>query len=145
MPVGQAFQISIANTVFNSINVFLASSAGASLASELLLSDASVMQEFSRSHILEAAVAIYIFGILIETISELQRKSFKSKAENKGNPYSGGLFSLARHINYGGYALWRGANAMAAGGFTAAIPTLAFFVYNFISSSIPSLDKVRLL
>lgn len=142
MPVGQAFVISIANAIFSSVNAFLASWAGTSLASGLLLSSASVEQELSTSPILGAAVAIHIFGILIETISELQRKSFKSKAENKGKPYSGGLFSLARHVNYGGYALWRSANAMAAGGVVGAIPIFAFFTYSFISSSIPGLDKV---
>ena len=47
-------------------------------------------------------------GILLELVSELQRKRFKDDPANKGKPYAGGLFSLARSINYGGYTLWRG-------------------------------------
>jgi hypothetical protein len=146
MPTGQAFQIAIANSIFASVNAFLASLAWSSLASssELLQPDASVVQELSRSPILAAAVAINVLGILIETVSELQRKSFKANTKNKGKPYAGGLFSLARHVNYGGYAMWRAANALAAGGIASAIPVFAFFTYNFISSSIPALEKVSL-
>ena len=145
MPTGQAFQIGIANTVFSSINAFLASWAVSSLASSspgLLRSDASAVQQLSSSPILAGAVIVSVLGILVETVSELQRKSFKSDPKNNGKPYSGGLFSLARHINYGGYALWRPANALAAGGVAAAIPTFAFFSYNFVANSIPGLDRV---
>lgn len=60
--------------------------------------------------------ALYTVGILVEPISETQRKIFKDKPENKGKPYSGGLFGLARNINYGAYTLWRGGMALAAGG-----------------------------
>jgi hypothetical protein len=144
MPTGQAFQIGIANTIFASVNAFLASWATSSLASTsgFLLSDASVTQELSKNSIVGAAVAMYVLGIAIETVSELQRKSFKVDAKNKGKPYAGGLFSFARHINYSGYAVWRAANALAAGGFTSAAAVFSFFTHNFISNSIPALDKV---
>ena len=147
MPPGQAVEIGIANTVFASVNAFLASWAMSSLATStgLLLSDASVTQELSKSPILAAAVAVHVLGIVIETASELQRKSFKADAKNKGKPYAGGLFGVARHINYSGYALWRGANAMAAGGLSSAIVVFSFFTYAFISNSIPALDKVSVV
>ena len=147
MPPGQAVEIGIANTVFASVNAFLASWAMSSLATStgLLLSDASVTQELSKSPILAAAVAVHVLGIVIETASELQRKSFKADAKNKGKPYAGGLFGVARHINYSGYALWRGANALAAGGLSSAIVVFSFFTYAFISNSIPALDKVSVV
>ncbi|EEB94925.1 hypothetical protein MPER_06187, partial [Moniliophthora perniciosa FA553] len=43
-----------------------------------------------------------------------QRKRFKDDVRNVGKPYTGGLFGLARHINYGGYMLWRTGFAIAA-------------------------------
>jgi hypothetical protein len=146
MPVGQAFQIALANSIFGGINAFLASWASSSLASssELLQPDVSVVEELSRSPILAGAVAIGVLGILVETVSELQRKSFKADIKNKGKPYAGGLFHLARHINYGGYSMFRAANALAAGGIASAIPLFVFVTYVFISSSIPALDKVSL-
>ena len=145
MPTGQAFEIGVFNTVFSTINSFLASWAVSSLASSspgLLRSDAAALQQLSSSPILAGAVIVSVLGILIETVSELQRKFFKADPKNKGKPYSGGLFSLARHINYAGYAMWRPANALAAGGVASAIPVFAFFTYNFVTSSIPGLDRV---
>lgn len=145
MPTGQALNIGIANSVFSGINAFLASWAGSALGASapgLLRSGASVAEDLHSSPLLAGAVTASILGIVIETISELQRKSFKADPKNKGKPYSGGLFSLARHINYSGYALWRPANALAAGGVASAIATFAFFTYNFVANSIPGLDKV---
>lgn len=60
--------------------------------------------------------ALYTIGILVEPVAETQRKIFKDKPENKGKAYSGGLFGLARNINYGAYTVWRGGMALAAGG-----------------------------
>jgi hypothetical protein len=65
---------------------------------------------------LYVGAALYTIGILVEPISETQRKIFKDNPENKGKPFSGGLFGLARNINYGAYTLWRGGMALAAGG-----------------------------
>ena len=47
-----------------------------------------------------AGIAMYTIGIILEPLAETQRQIFKSKKENQGKLYSGGLFSLARHINY---------------------------------------------
>ena len=60
--------------------------------------------------------ALYTVGILVEPIAETQRKIFKDKPENKGKAYCGGLFGMARNINYGAYTMWRGGMALAAGG-----------------------------
>lgn len=39
-------------------------------------------------------VSLYILGMTIETVSEVQRRNFKRKAENKGKVYDGGLFHV---------------------------------------------------
>ena len=51
-------------------------------------------------------LGLFALGSALETVSELQRKAFKAKESNKGKVYTGGLFSLARHINYTGEILW---------------------------------------
>lgn len=46
--------------------------------------------------------SLFTVGILLETISEIERAAFKRSKENTGKPYTGGLWSLSRHINYFG-------------------------------------------
>ena len=81
------------NTLFNSINSMLAT--------------ADLPYQYRPQQIYVGG-ALFAIGILTELVSELQRKRFKDDPTNKGKAYSGGLFSLARSINYGGYTLWRG-------------------------------------
>jgi len=81
------------NTIFDSINS--------------LLTTAYLPYQYLPQQ-LYVGQACFWMGILVELISELQRKSFKDDLANKGKPYAGGLFSLARSVNYGGYTLWRG-------------------------------------
>jgi protein-S-isoprenylcysteine O-methyltransferase Ste14 len=52
-----------------------------------------------------------------------------------------GLWAKARHINYGGYVLWRTGFALAAGGWVPALGIAAFNLYHFVYSSIPLMDK----
>lgn len=54
----------------------------------------------------KVGLGLFVFGGLLETFSEIQRKHFKSQPANKGKLYTGGLFSLARHINYTGEIFW---------------------------------------
>ncbi|CAF3596345.1 unnamed protein product [Rotaria sp. Silwood1] len=60
---------------------------------------------------------------------------------NKGKNYSGGLFSLARHINYGGYTLWRTGLALTSGNYWLA--ALQFFghTWDFTMRAVPSLNE----
>ena len=74
-------------------------------------------------------------------MSEIQRKVFKDKPENKGKPYGGGLFGLATNINYGGYTLWRAGYAVAAAGLPWGALVGAFFFYDFTTRAIPALDQ----
>lgn len=122
-----AVGVSIFNTVFNSINT-------------LAFSLASVNSTWSESAIY-TAIPIYTAGILIELVSEIQRRRFKDDPKNDGKPYSDGLFGLARSINYFGYTLWRGAFALAGGGWVWGTFVAAFFAWDFTNRAIPALDR----
>ena len=93
MYAGGATIICAFNTVFNAINSLLAT--------------ANLPYQYLPQQMYLGG-ALYMVGILMELVSELQRKRFKDDPANKGKPYAGGLFGLARSINYGGYTLWRG-------------------------------------
>jgi hypothetical protein len=97
-----ALIISLFNTVNNSLNT-------------LLFTLASSNPTWSPLSFY-AGAALYTIGILVEPIAETQQKIFKDAPENKGKTYSGGLFGLARNINYRAYTLWRGGMALATGG-----------------------------
>src|ERR1700761_472761 len=93
--------------------------------------------------------ALYIIGLSTETISEIQRRKFKDKSVNKGKVFSGGLFSLARHVNYGSFTLWRAGYAMAASGVWWGVIVGMFVFDDFRVRGVPVLDqycqkKVRL-
>jgi protein-S-isoprenylcysteine O-methyltransferase Ste14 len=129
-PAGIAAGIALFNTVFNCINtVFSLWSVTSPYENNLLDSPSIVIGS-----------VISVLGILIEVISEIQRAQFKKDPANAGKPYSGGLFGWARHINYGGYLLWRTGFALAAGGPVWGLFSLAFFGQNFVFASIPELD-----
>lgn len=129
---GPAVAVSIYNTVINSINSLLFTS---TLASASLDSDAN----FPQWPLLIGS-AMYVVGILTETVAEVQRSQWKKKPENKGKVYTGGLWSITRHINYTGYTLWRSGYALAGGGWIWAGIMTAWQVYDFTQRSIPVLD-----
>jgi len=131
-PPGSAFVVSAFNTVFNSLNSFFF------LCS---LTSASVNGEHFPQTPLLVGSALFVVGTLTETISEWQRKQFKEDPASKGKVYNSGLFSLARHINYGGYTLWRAGYAVASGGWIWGAVTGAFFTWNFITDGIPELNS----
>lgn len=87
-----------------------------------------------------AAVFLFLVGSALNTGSELQRKRFKADPGNRGKLYTGGLFRLARHINYFGDLLWVGAWAFVTRNPVAAIvPVL--LAMGFLFAFIPSLSK----
>lgn len=85
--------------------------------------------------------SLFTTGLILETVSETQRKNFKQSDDGKGLPYTGGLFGLSRHINYFGYMLWRGGWALAAGGWIWGGTVAGFFAYDFLNRAIPELDQ----
>lgn len=124
--LSSAVAVSIFNTVNNGLNT-------------MIFSFASVNPTWSYTTFY-ASIPIFIAGILMETVAEIQRKAFKDDPKNKGKVYTGGLFGIVRHPNYCGYMLWRGAMALATGGWAWGVLVASFFWYDFNNRSIPTLD-----
>ncbi|EON67756.1 hypothetical protein W97_07010 [Coniosporium apollinis CBS 100218] len=131
MTPSSAVLVSCGNYVFNSVNTLLFLAAATSAAGKA---------EFFTPPMLVGA-AVYAAGILTETFSEMQRKAFKDDPANKGKLFTGGLFGLARHINYGGYILFRAGYAMFGGGWIAGAAVFAWFARDFAGRGIPMLDE----
>lgn len=131
MPAGGALAIGAFNAVFNSMSSYA-----------FLLSATSASKEsvFPQPALITGS-ALYVVGLLTELVAEIQRKRFKSDPKNKGKAYTGGLWQLARHINYGGYTLWRTGYAMAGGGYTLGALVGAFFAWDFGTRAIPILNE----
>ncbi len=131
MPVGTAaFVAGYASicTVINSY-VFIFSKSSAAAEAE------------SLSPYLVAGSAMYVTGLLVEFVSEMQRQNFKSDPKNQGKPYTGGLFRFARHINYGGYLVYRTGYALVAGGLPLAIFFGGFGTFDMITRAVPVLNE----
>ncbi|KAH8599550.1 hypothetical protein B0O99DRAFT_610882 [Bisporella sp. PMI_857] len=129
-PPSSAVKVSLFNILTNGVNSFL-----------FLNAATSVLSGDAAKYKILAGSLLYVTGILLETGAEWQRKRFKDKPENKGKVMKSGLWSLARHVNYGGYSLWRAGYAIAATGFIGGIITASFFFYNFTNRAIPALDE----
>lgn len=133
MPAGGAFAVTIFNIVCNSLN---------SIISTLAITESMfVGEQDSLSPVAWVGLIAYVVGISVEAISEIQRKRFKADERNKGKVYTRGLFSLARHINYGGYTLWRAGFATVAGGPLWGAFVATFFFADFARRGVPVLDK----
>ena len=132
VPPSTAVAISAFNSIANALNslFFICSATSASVNGE----------RFPQTPLLVGS-ALYVVGLLTETVSEIQRKRFKRKPENQGKVCDQGLWALARHINYGGYTLWRGGYALAAGGWIWGGVVAGWFAYDFVARAIPVLDQ----
>lgn len=86
------------------------------------------------------AIALFAFGCFLNTASEVQRQRFKSRPENTGKLYTGGLFRWSMHINFFGDVIWVVGYAVVAhsvwGWFIPAWTFSFFVIYN-----VPLLDK----
>jgi len=138
MPAGSAVGISMFNTVFNSINSVLSLTNAASAFTPSLL---TTQDDNGASILLILSSISYFVGLGLEATSEIQRKAFKDDPKNAGKLYTGGLFGLARHINYAGYTIWRSSYALASGGWLWGGFVAAFFTYDFTNRAIPVLDE----
>lgn len=136
IPVRTGVMVGIFNTVCNSLN---------SLASLTLWSQPMRIQGEEpwvvQLAYLGLGTTLYSIGLITELVSEIQRKRFKDQPKNKGEVYTGGLFSLARHINYGAYTIWRAGYALTAGGFVWSSLVGTFFAADFIRRGVPVLDE----
>lgn len=88
-----------------------------------------------------AGTSLYAIGLFLETVSEIQRRNFKRMPANRGKPYSDGLFSWARNINYGGHTLWKSGFAIVSGGWIWAAIIGATYFYDFATRGVPVLDQ----
>jgi protein-S-isoprenylcysteine O-methyltransferase Ste14 len=131
MPVGGAVAVGVFNALFNSLSsyAFLTS-----------VTSASTSASFPQPALLIGS-SLYAVGIVTELVAEIQRKRFKADPNNQGKVYTGGLWSLARHINYGGYTMWRTGYAMAGGGYALGALVAAFHVWDFSQRAIPILSE----
>lgn len=138
MPATFATIVSVYNTALNSFNTLLALWAMTSQQP----SDQSSLTAFitSAPPALQAGITLYAVGLFTEWYCEIQRRSFKADPKNKGKPYSGGLFSLARNINYGGYTFWRSGYSLVCGGWIWAGLMGSWLAGDFIGRAIPSMD-----
>lgn len=129
MVIKNALIVSALNTAENCINNYA-----------FLLSATSFDSTFPQPELIVGST-LYITGLLTELVAEVQRRRFKTDPKNKGKPYTGGLWSFARHINYGAYTIWRAGYAMAAGGwiFGAIIGAVCFA--DFATRSVPILNE----
>lgn len=85
-------------------------------------------------------IGLFALGSALNTGSELQRKRFKADPRHQGQLYTGGLFRLARHINYFGDSCWVLGWAIvlrSPWAFAMAALVTAAFVFVFI----PQLSK----
>jgi protein-S-isoprenylcysteine O-methyltransferase Ste14 len=131
MPVGGAVAVSAYNTIVNGINNY---------AFLLTATSASLQADFPQPSLIVGG-AMYALGIMTELIAEIQRKRFKADPNNKGKAYTGGLWKYARHINYGGYTIWRAGYALAAGGWALGALVGAGIAYDFSTRAIPILNE----
>ncbi|VUC30824.1 unnamed protein product [Clonostachys rosea] len=133
-PPSSALVIALFNTVFNFINTVFSLW---EYTSKAPAHTDPIIPGWSQSSL---TVALYMAGILTELVSELQRTYFKKQLANSGKPYANGLFSLARHINYGGYTIWRAMYALYCGGWPWGLTVFSFFFYDFATRGVPVLD-----
>ena len=85
-------------------------------------------------------VALYIAGSFLNTGSELERKRWKERPENKGRLFTGGLFRYAMHINYfGDELLFTGYALITGRGWALLMPILMLAGFRFFN--IPELDR----
>ena len=80
------------------------------------------------------SVSLYCLGSWLNTWSELQRKWWKARPENKGRCYTLGLFSLSRNINYLGDVLlflgWAAASGSWWNLWAPATMAASFYFYH---------------
>ena len=120
------------NSIFNALAMWTRTSVNPT---------ASSWTELLQNPYIAVGTALFVAGIAIETLSEIQRSRFKDDQRNKGKPYAGGLFGLARNINYTGFTLWKTGYALVAAGPVFAVVIATMHLYDFSQRAIPVLDE----
>lgn len=83
--------------------------------------------------------ALVLCGSYLNSASELERKAWKARPENKGHCYTQGLWALSMHVNYfGDILLFSGWAALSGSPWAACLP--AAIAYGFAFHHVPELD-----
>jgi protein-S-isoprenylcysteine O-methyltransferase Ste14 len=86
------------------------------------------------------ALVLYAIGSFLNSGSELQRLVWKTRPENSGRLYTGGLFRLSRHVNYfGDVVLFTGFALLTRSPWAFVVPALMALMFVFVH--IPTLDR----
>ena len=141
MTPAAVWRIGVVNVMINTLSTMLSLWTLTSTAPQMATQSASVNDVVTSSLTLMLGLGLYTAGLSIEFVSELDRKRFKDKPENRGKPYGGGLWSWATDINYGGFMLWRAGYAVVAAGLPWGAAAGAFFFYDLSSRAAPALDN----
>lgn len=134
-----ATMIALYNTVLNTLNTLLSlwivtsNYSGAATWTDLLTDSA-------LKSTLPLGLGLYAIGVFTEWYCEVQRKQFKKDPANKGKLYTGGLFGLARNINYGGYSLWRTGYGLVCAGLPWGVAMFAWTFGDFAGRAIPLME-----
>lgn len=140
LPVGAAAAIAAFNSSLNSLNTALSVWALTSRAPPPAAATDGLLAALLADPAVGVGIALYAVGILVETVSEFQRKAFKADPKNRGKPYGGGLFAWATNVNYGGYLLWRVGYAMFCAGVPWGLALGGLIGWHFAGTAIPVLD-----
>ena len=85
-------------------------------------------------------ILLFLFGSLINFISELQRNKWKNNPKNNERIFTTGFFALSRHPNYFGDFLWVLGYALVSGSlWSLVIPVLLALFFQFYN--IPLQEK----
>ena len=134
-PPTAALAVGAYNSFVNTLNTLLFLTAATSSLSAPSFPGTSVPYPLVIGSIL------YTIGITLETVSEYQRRKFKDDVANKGKVMRTGLWRWARHINYGGYALWRGAYCLASSGIVGGLVMGTIQALDFVTRAVPVLNE----
>lgn len=134
MEPSAAVAVGVINTVYNGVNILLL------LAAATSSTEAAPLPGTNIPWTVAAGAAGYLVGMALEAVSERQRRLFKDDPANKGKVMTEGLWSWARHINYGGYTLWRSSYALVSSGVTAALALGSLVGMDFANRAVPVLD-----
>lgn len=89
-------------------------------------------------------VAVFLFGLVFETVADLQLARFKNRRQNHGQVMNTGLWRYTRHPNYfGELCVWGGVYliAAAAGGLWAVVSPLLMSLLLMRVSGVALLEK----
>ncbi|KAK7055452.1 S5A-reductase domain-containing protein [Favolaschia claudopus] len=132
---GSGLQVSAFNGTMNTFNTLVAVHALTSSPQPILGSFAECIGWKQY-----AGLALFALGISIEFIAEQSRKAFKKDLKNKGKIDDTGLWSVVRHPNYLGYALWRIGTTLVTGSLGGTVFMAGIQLASFYGSSIPELS-----